>query len=203
MKRKSSSTGKKKKEQIKLPYHKSCQSLPLRKLIAALNEKEVRNLLIDDIWPDNYEDIGLYKIFDVIIKEYCLLKGDNSYEEAIKEKGFELNDKNRIKFFYGLYYLYIISPINAIKLIQDTGIKQDSKEKVKKKLDDLVFDSEVEKIKKETKKETVTFEDLIIPIETYFKITIERDITVSKYVAYLNRIKKIENKKAWLKNSKA
>lgn len=174
----------------------------MRKLVAALNEKEVRHLLIDDFWEDDYSDPELYIAIDKILKEVEKLKGDTSYQDSIKNNGYEQNEANKIKFYYGLYYLFEISPLEAIEVIKETGIKQDTKEKVKKRLDNLVFDRKVEKEKEKGKEEIVTFEEMCVPIETYFNRTIDYDITVAKFIAYEDRIKKIEKKKEWLKSSK-
>jgi hypothetical protein len=134
---------------------------------------------------------------DEILKEVSELRGDTSYVDSIMEKSRELNEINNIRFFYGLLYLFDISPLDAIEIVKETGIKQNDKEKVQRKLNNLIFDRKVaqEKEKGKSKKKPTTFEEMCVSIETYFNCTLDYNITVSKFIAYENRIKAIEERK--------
>ena len=164
-----------------------------------LNENDVRYLLVDEVWDDNYFDFELLTKSDEIMQEVDKLRGGGSYAKWIKESGYNENEKNKIKFLEGVLYLFSVAKPVALEVLKETNSKYKTKKQVEKALNNRKFDLKVqaEKAKGEaSKKKVVTFEDICLPLEEYFKITIPYDITVIKFIAWENRLKDIYNKKA-------
>jgi len=157
------------------------------------NKKDVRYLLIDEFWPEDYEDSDLYAKADEILWENQKLKGDRSYQKSIRDEGNKKNEEGRIKFLSVLLYLFDLDEKSALYVIKETNSKYKTKEEVKKALNNRIFDKEVERVQAEGKeqiKKEITFESMCIPIEKHFKITLDRDITVVKYWAWVEELKR-------------
>jgi hypothetical protein len=157
------------------------------------NKKDVRYLLIDEFWPEDYEDSDLYAKADEILWENQKLKGDRSYQKSIRDEGNKKNEEGKIKFLSVLLYLFDLDEKSALYVIKETNSKYKTKEEVKKALNNRIFDKEVERVQAEGKeqiKKEITFESMCIPIEKYFKITLDRDITVVKYWAWVEELKR-------------
>ena len=82
--------------QLKLKYHRTCQTLPLRKLIGLQNSvddngvADSRHILVDDVWPDDYIDPELIPVTEKILVEWSKLNGRevNLEEEYYKKNNF-------------------------------------------------------------------------------------------------------------------
>lgn len=143
--------------------------------------------MIDEYWAEDYEDADLYIKADEILWENAKLQGGNSYQKSIIEEGYRLNEDGKIKFLSIILYLFELDKPTALYILEETKSKYKTKEQVKKALENRIFDKKVEKIQEEAKAKTekeVTFESLCIPIEQYFKITLDRNTTVKKYWAW-------------------
>lgn len=151
----------------------------------------MRYLLIADEWDKDYFDKALFVKADEIFQEVEQLRGDESYKKFIRTSDFELNDNIKITLLAGVLELYEINPILAKETLIKLGLKYKDKKEVLKALNNRIFDKQVEQAKKEgDKKKPLTFEEVCIPIEQYYKIQIDRDITTAKFIAWENRIKK-------------
>ena len=184
------------------------------------NEQDVRYLLIDEFWPEYYEDLDLFTQADLIFQEKDKLFGDDSYLRGIKNAGNDQNEDNKILFLVGIlklantietmkYKLSLLAPYaNEEELIQiadfykkdeivfdilkEVNSKYKTLEEVEKAMKNRIFDSEVEQDKKQSEKlnkKQITFEELCIPIEQYFKKDLDYNITVAKFAAWQNRMK--------------
>lgn len=158
------------------------------------NEQDVRYLLIDESWPDGYDDLALNIKADDILWENEKLKGGDSYQKSIRKKGDDINERGIIKYLSAVLYLFNLSPDIALNVLRESDYKFKTKEEVDKALKNRIFDKNVEAIQAEAKsKKTkkVTFESMCIPIEKHFKnVIIDKDITVAKYWAWIDEIKK-------------
>jgi len=158
-----------------------------------MNEQEVRHLLISDEWPEDYQDAELYTIANDIFQEWDKLSGEGNYKNSLKEKGLQNKQHKKIKFLYGIIKLYELDKKLAFEILKSQGYKYKTIDEVIRSLENRLFDIKVEEERKkadESKKDKFTFNDLIIPIESHFRIQIDYNIPVAKYLAYKNRMKK-------------
>lgn len=164
----------------------------MRKLVKMLNKQDVRHLLVEDIWSEDYFDSELYVMSDKIMKEDDNLRGDGKYEEFIRDQGYDIDQRNKILFLTGVLHLFYIDKKIAESILKETESKYSTKKEVEKALNNKIFDirveAEKEKAKKLNRKET-TFEEMCIPLEEHFKIDININITVAKFRAWENRLK--------------
>ena len=171
----------------------------MRRLVKMLNKQDARYLLIDEVWPENYYDVDLETQSNLIMQEIEQIRGDGSYLKWIKETGYDLNDQNKIRFLEGVLWLFGKMPEAAIAVLEETKSKYKTKQEVELALNNRIFDRKVEmerlKAKKSQQKES-TFEEICIPIEHYFKKDLDRDITVSKFLAWENRMKESKKQSA-------
>lgn len=161
------------------------------------SEGEVRHLLIAEEWNDDYFDPELHNVADRILIEVDEISGGKQYEVYILDKGSDLNEDNKILLLYGILELWNASKNDALEVIETLKLKYKTKEAVKIALNNRLFDKEVEEAQKTDteEKKKITFENLIIPIENYFKRDISSDVTVAKYFAYIDAINDIESRK--------
>lgn len=91
-------------KQKKLKYHQTCQTLPLRKLINLQNSvdengvADSRHILIDDIWPEDYNDPDLIPATEKILVEWNKLNGHElNLEEEYYKKDKLLYERNKLQ----------------------------------------------------------------------------------------------------------
>jgi len=162
-----------------------------------LNKSDVRYLLIDEVWHEDYlADKDLVNQSDEIMKEVDKLRGDGSYAKWIRETGYDVDQDNKIMFLEGVLRLWdmkIGGKESALRVLKNRKYKYTTREQVQRAYNNRVFDKRVEAMKKEAEtkdKKEITFEDICIPIERYFKgVEIPNDITVVKFIAWENRLK--------------
>lgn len=88
----------------KLKFHQTCQTLPLRRWINLQNSvdengvADARHLLVDEVWPEGYEDSELIIVYDRIRKEWNKLNGEEINEEQLYyEKDAHLYDMAKMQ----------------------------------------------------------------------------------------------------------
>lgn len=92
----------KQKSYQKKPFHRTCQTLPLRKLVNLRNSRindvgDSRHILEEYYWEDDYQDEELAIHVENILKEWDELTGSRSYEQMFEKQDSMLYDNLRIK----------------------------------------------------------------------------------------------------------
>lgn len=163
----------------------------MRRLVKLLNKKDIRYLLIDEVWPDDYFDYALITASEIVMKEYQELRGDGIYDKAIEEKGAELNKELRLYQLKGIRFLFEFNKLKAQEVLRICGLGYQTYEEIDKAIKQREFDEQVKNIReKSTPKKEVTFEEMCIPLIRHYKMAIDKNITVSMFVALENSMKK-------------
>lgn len=175
------------------------------KLVELINQKEIRNLLIADSWPENYFDESLDKAAESIFQEFDRLRSVDSFLKNIQEKDIKINQDARLTILYGVRQLFDINPNEAKRVIDECKLEYKTKEEVIRAINKREFDKKVKELKEKSLQNVTnknqTFEEIMTPIVIYFKISFAniRDITVSEFCALENQYKdylKAEKKSA-------
>jgi hypothetical protein len=132
------------------------------------------------------------------MKEYEEIKGGNVFGQAIQDKGMELNQSLHLENMRSLRFLFQNSPEKALKTVEQCSLKYQSFEEIDRAIKQREFSDQVKELREAQLKgkKSHTFEEMCIPIEEAFKITIDPNISVSKFVAWENRLKEKYKKSA-------
>jgi hypothetical protein len=197
--------------QKRLKFHKTCQTLPLRKLVNLQNSRnkdgigDNRHILEVDEWPEDYKDRELNGAIDNILREWQELSGSSFYDDMFKISDKYTYDKLRLNvldFCHRIIGLITLSNaldksdvakefnemLNEIKhkfKFEHLNTQNDFTQKYNQIQQRILIEH---KERKEEYSGEVNFNDLIVPIEIYFKKDIHRDITCAKYLSYKKRI---------------
>lgn len=191
--------------------------MPLRKLVNLQNSGDSRHILISDEWSEGYNDPSLKDAVDSIMREWQELTGTNFYDDMFYKADAKIYDALRLTALDISYRLgglesignaYIeaygeheelITVVKELKELKEDVLNEfrfkvrtinDIEQKSKQ-----IQEKVAQQIEEETKKQKsakIYFDDLIVPIEIQFKITIDKDITCAKYASYLRQIKQME-----------
>jgi hypothetical protein len=158
-----------------------------------INQKEVRNLLIDSTWPVDYYDESLDKVAENIIQEFDKLRAGDSFLKSIQEKDIKINQDARLSILRSVNRLFEINPDEAKRVIETCNLEQKTKEDVARAIRNREFDMQVKAMHEKnlaTNKE-ITFEDIMSPIVVYFKMSFAsvRDITAKEFCSLENQYK--------------
>lgn len=169
----------------------------MRRFLNLIRKKEIRYLLIDEFWPDDYFDLELFSIYPEIMNEYEKLSGDNVYESAIQNEGIKKDQDLILEQMKGIRILFQSNKELALETINKISLKYSSFEEIDHAIKQREFSNKVREIREgQTKQKERTFEEMCIPIEEMFKITIDQNITVAKFRAWENRFKEKIKKSA-------
>lgn len=167
-----------------------------------MNLNNPNYLLIEEDFPTDYFDSDLRGVANDIMIEFDTLRGDNKYQEWIRESGYKQNQENKIIVLAGILQLFDTEPERAFNVIKECGLKYKSKKEVRRAYNNRLFDQKVEKAKAEAQnkidekeKKVVTFEDICQPIEAHFKMFLDTEITVSKFCSWEKRFKEETRRK--------
>ena len=193
--------GKQSEQQEKLAAHKSCQTLPLRKLVNLQNSQiknngyfDLKHLLVSDDWPDNYQDETLVDNYNAIMIEWQELRGDNFYLNNFDKqtsKQYDLLRIHALELINKCFYLGFEDIINEIsEKFRFRGIT--SKEIVLSKIEQIKQKLELEEEEK-TEFKKINLSDLLNDLRIGFGkknilIQIDNNITVSDYESLRKRI---------------
>jgi len=172
---------------------------------------DARHILIDEVWPEDYEDSNLIQAVEKIMIEWNKLNGiEHDMDELLYKQDSNLYDRAKLEALELAYICCnlaesaeilgnikekelclkecddILNKFNIYGLKTKHDIEQKSKQIEQKIKDDIK-----ENIRKHKHKKNINFYDLIIPIEIYFKKDIDENITCAKFISYVNKLKNV------------
>lgn len=188
-----------KKQSSKLPYHKSCETLPLRKLIKLQNSGidgngDNRHILVTYDWDYDYEDNELSHHVDNIYKEWQEITGNNFYDSMFEMQDKIMYDYLRIE---ALNCMYLALKLNQIDIANDISVKfklvglkslYDIAQKIKQ-IETKISDAK----DLATNRKEINFYDLITNLKTIFpKVDFNSEITCAEYASWIRQTEKQE-----------
>lgn len=191
----------KQKPDQKKKYHKTCQTLPLRKLVNLQNSRvngvgDNRHILVDYEWEEDYQDEELSFWVDKIYREWQELTGGNFYDMMFENADVKLYDILRTEALKAMYLADLLGQLDVVKEISDKfrfgnlKSRSDFEQKIKQ-IEQKIKDKDEDLTKKI---ELIKYSDLITELKLNFPdVRFEPEITCEEYASWINRIKARKN----------
>lgn len=170
----------------------------MRKLVSLQNSRDsegrgdIRHILIDEEWPEDYFDEDLTPAFENISKEIDQYTGSNNYNNQIIKQSRLNYDRLRYDSLelakMCLTYGFKDMAQEALEIIK---MKAKTVEEAENKQKQIIQKIKMDQDDDNKMHFVVNFEDRITDLEYYLNgITLSDDITVAKYFSWKNKVDK-------------